>query len=178
MLYAFYHHPDQYVLMFLIINGISSVIALISSIPGFQYLSSPSADLTLGTALSIEAELSSLMNVYVYKLIGSLVSTLVLVPFSLSTFVMNDAPGIGPIQAIRQSFAMMKKNFFRYILLLLSFLGLEILASCSCVIGFLWVMPYMQITMAAFYQERKDVLYPASEPVGYDTDSFGSGTDL
>mgnify|MGYP000739045782 CR=1 FL=1 len=57
MLYAFYHHPDQYVLMFLIINGISSVIALISSIPGFQYLSSPSADLTLGTALSIEAEL-------------------------------------------------------------------------------------------------------------------------
>lgn len=38
MLYAFYHHPDQYVLMFLIINGISSVIALISSIPGFQYL--------------------------------------------------------------------------------------------------------------------------------------------
>ncbi len=108
--------------MFLIINGISSVIALISSIPGFQYLSSPSAELTLGTALSIEAELSSLMNVYVYKLIGSLVSTLVLVPFSLSTFVMNDAPGIGPIQAIRQSFAMMKKNFFRYILLLLSFL--------------------------------------------------------
>ena len=168
MLYAFYHHPDQYVLMFLIINGISSVIALISSIPGFQYLSSPSAELTLGTALSIEAELSSLMNVYVYKLIGSLVSTLVLVPFSLSTFV----------QAIRQSFAMMKKNFFRYILLLLSFLGLEILASCSCAIGFLWVMPYMQITMAAFYQERKDVLYPASEPVGYDTDSFGSGTDL
>ena len=82
MLYAFYHHPDQYVLMFLIINGISSVIALISSIPGFQYLSSPSAELTLGTALSIEAELSSLMNVYVYKLIGSLVSTLVLVPFS------------------------------------------------------------------------------------------------
>ena len=73
---------------------------------------------------------------------------------------------------------MMKKNFFRYILLLLSFLGLEILASCSCVIGFLWVMPYMQITMAAFYQERKDILYPASEPVGYDTDSFGSGTDL
>ena len=73
---------------------------------------------------------------------------------------------------------MMKKNFFRYILLLLSFLGFEILASCSCVIGFLWVMPYMQITMAAFYQERKDVLYPASEPVGYDTDSFGSGTDL
>ena len=72
MLYAFYHHPDQYVLMFLIINGISSVIALISSIPGFQYLSSQSADLTLGTALSIEAELSSLMNVYVYKLIGSL----------------------------------------------------------------------------------------------------------
>ena len=126
MLYAFYHHPDQYVLMFLIINGISSVIALISSIPGFQYLSSPSAELTLGTALSIDAELSSLMNVYVYKLIGSLVSMLVLVPFSLSTFVMNDAPGIGPIQAIRQSFAMMKKNFFRYILLLLSFLGLEI----------------------------------------------------
>ena len=164
--------------MFLIINGISSVIALISSIPGFQYLSSPSADLTLGTALSIEAELSSLMNVYVYKLIGSLVSTLVLVPFSLSTFVMNDAPGIGPIQAIRQSFAMMKKNFFRYILLLLSFLGLEILASCSCAIGFLWVMPYMQITMAAFYQERKDVLCPAAEPVGYDMDSFGSGTDL
>ena len=111
MLYAFYHHPDQYVLMFLIINGISSVIALISSIPGFQYLSSPSAELTLGTALSIEAELSSLMNVYVYKLIGSLVSTLVLVPFSLSTFVMNDAPGIGPIQAIRQSFVLMKKNF-------------------------------------------------------------------
>ncbi len=37
--YAFYHHPDQYVLMFLCIeNGISSVIALISSIPGFQYL--------------------------------------------------------------------------------------------------------------------------------------------
>ena len=154
MLYAFYHHPDQYVLMFLIINGISSVIALISSIPGFQYLSSPSAELTLGTALSIDAELSSLMNVYVYKLIGSLV------------------------QAIRQSFVLMKKNFFRYILLLLSFLGLEILASCSCAIGFLWVMPYMQITMAAFYQERKDVLYPASEPVGYDTDSFGSGTDL
>lgn len=39
-------------------------------------------------------------------------------------------------------------------------------------------MPYMQITMAAFYQERKDILCPAAEPVGYDMDSFGSGTDL
>ena len=90
----------------------------------------------------------------------------------------SKAVRIPAIQAIRQSFALMKKNFFRYILLLLSFLGLELLASCSCAVGFLWVMPYMQITLAAFYQERKDALYPASEPVGYDRDSFGSGTDL
>lgn len=172
MLYAFYHHPDQYVLMFLVINGISSVIALIFSIPGFQYLSSPSADLSLSTALSIQAELSALTGVYLYKMIGSLVSALVLIPFALSTFVMIDNPGTGPIQAIKKSFSLMKKNFFRYILLQLSFLGLEILAACSCCIGFLWVMPYLQITLAALYQERKAAQNPA-EPF-QNTSSFSS----
>ncbi len=95
MLYALYHHPEP----------VRADVPYhqrhqLRDRPDFQHSGLPVSFLPeCGTDAwnsTFHRSLSFLllMNVYVYKLIGSLVSTLVLVPFSLSTLVMNDAPGI------------------------------------------------------------------------------------
>jgi hypothetical protein len=45
----------------------------------------------------------------------------------------------------------MKGNKGRFIYLLVSFIPLFLLGMLTCCVGFLWIIPYMQATLAQFY---------------------------
>lgn len=58
-------------------------------------------------------------------------------------------------KAIDESIYLMDGHKFDYFYLGLSFIGWIILSIMSFGIGFIWLIPYMQTTMAAFYADLK-----------------------
>jgi uncharacterized membrane protein len=75
--------------------------------------------------------------------------------YALTPYIIVENPTIQPMDAIDKSKAMMdgyKAKLFR---LYLRFLGWGLLCLLTLGIGFLWLAPYMGITMAKFYDDVK-----------------------
>lgn len=86
--------------------------------------------------------------------------------YSQAFFILRDNPGIGGLEAIRRSKAMMDGNKGRYFVFVLSYLGWIILGIIPFGIGMLWVGPYMYTGFAHFYEELNRAAYsePPSQP--------------
>lgn len=70
-------------------------------------------------------------------------------------FILRDYPEQGGNKALRLSADMMQGHKLRLFCLWLSFLGWLLLCILTLGIGFLWLCPYIQQTMANFYEEVK-----------------------
>lgn len=86
-------------------------------------------------------------------LAGTFVSTLLLLPFRQSFYILLDFPNYTAREALRFSMRIMKGNYLRCLLFQFSFIPLVFLSLLSCGIGLLWVLPYMEASMAAFYMD-------------------------
>jgi len=75
--------------------------------------------------------------------------------YSMTPFILKDHPELTASQAIRKSEEMMNGHKFDLFYLILSFLGWIILACLTAGIGFLWLEPYMETSVAAFYNDLK-----------------------
>ncbi len=73
--------------------------------------------------------------------------------YSMSTYILADNPTITQKEARKRSEQLMIGNKFRLFCLHLSFLGWFLLIIITCGIASLWVIPYMQIATAAFYDD-------------------------
>jgi uncharacterized membrane protein len=71
--------------------------------------------------------------------------------YSMSFYILADNPNIGIMEAINESKRLMQGNKWKYFCLNLSFIGWAILSLLTLGIGFLWLMPYMEVTLIAFY---------------------------
>lgn len=101
---------------------------------------------TLCTYLSTD-----IMLAYLLLLAGTLVEYLIIPPLSQSYYILLDFPNYTVKQALALSIRIMKGNYFRYLLFLLSFIPLILISFLCCGIGLLWVLPYMECSLAAFY---------------------------
>lgn len=63
-----------------------------------------------------------------------------------------DNPELSSKDCVKKSEDLMKGNRGNYFLLELSFIGWTILAVCTIGIGFLWLIPYMQVAAVCFYE--------------------------
>jgi uncharacterized membrane protein len=75
--------------------------------------------------------------------------------YFLTYYILNDFPGVGPMEAIRRSTQMMKGNKWKLFCLQLRFIGWGLLCVLTLGIGFLWLIPYMMVSMACFYDDVK-----------------------
>ena len=73
--------------------------------------------------------------------------------YSQTFFILADDKSIGARDAIRKSKAMMEGHKKKLFYLICRFLGWFLLGVLSLGIGFLWILPYMYVTMAKFYEE-------------------------
>jgi uncharacterized membrane protein len=86
------------------------------------------------------------------------------ISYSQVYFVLNDNPDLSPRAAITKSRQLMNGYKWKYFLLMLSFIGWSILGIITLFIGFLWLVPYINASLAAFYDnlvksdEVKEVL--------------------
>jgi len=76
--------------------------------------------------------------------------------YSMTPYILKDYPELSANQAINLSIKMMKGHKFDYFYLQLSFIGWGLLSILTLGIGYLWLMPYMYASMAAFYEDVKN----------------------
>ena len=75
--------------------------------------------------------------------------------YAMTPYILADYPELKYNGAIELSMKLMKGHKWRLFCLSLSFIGWGILAICTLGIGFLWLTPYYQVTMIAFYEDLK-----------------------
>lgn len=76
--------------------------------------------------------------------------------YAMTPFIIEEYPELTATEAIHRSRMMMHGHKFDLFWLLLSFIGWGILNIFTLGIGTLWLVPYMETSMAAFYGEVKN----------------------
>ena len=127
---------------------------------------------------SPNAAVLSWLTLLFWSFLGSVVSICIYIPvsyaYSMAHMIMADYSSVGPIEALRLSRQMMRGNKWRLFCLDISFIGWQLLAiCCTCGIGMLFIIPYQNVSRAAFYHEisnrttPEDVEFPSLNPEDY-----------
>lgn len=77
------------------------------------------------------------------------------ISYSMTFYIIAEDNTISAMDAIDKSKEMMYGYKGDYFLMMLNFLGLSILCLLTFGIGFLWLIPYMQVSIAKFYDDLK-----------------------
>jgi uncharacterized membrane protein len=101
------------------------------------------------------------LGIYVLATIYTFLWTLLLIvpgiiksfAYSQVYFILKDNPTISANEAITQSRKLMFGYKWKYFLLQLSFIGWGILSTITLGIGFIWLVPYITASLAAFYDQ-------------------------
>ena len=78
------------------------------------------------------------------------------ISYSQVFFILADDKSIRPMDALRKSKKMMDGYKVKFLCLGLRFFGLGLLCILTLGIGFLWLMPYSQVSLAKFYDDLKN----------------------
>lgn len=134
---GFRENPDK----ILKIQSVLSSIALLCVLPQaiFGYVTGFATD-------------TDLVVYWVLTALGVLVEIFFSLLFGLSFYILLDYPSEDPFQCLRLSAKMMRGRKARLFYLYLSFIPMGLLCLCSLGIGALWVLPYFNASIAAFYK--------------------------
>ena len=75
--------------------------------------------------------------------------------YALTPYIIMDEPELTARQAITRSCEIMEGRRWKLFCLSLSFIGWGILSLLTFGIGFLWLVPYMNASVAAFYEDAR-----------------------
>lgn len=156
------HHPDRIILVGLLIAGLS----FLASIPMLYgtYLMNQ----VLGGQGLFSIDLNSLepvlMKFALLALLTLLIQVIIDLFLQLPFYLLMDYDQMTAGECIKIGVDLMKGQKKRLFLLMLSFIGMDLLMFLSLGIGSLWVVPYKQQTYALFYLDvigdLKDELPP------------------
>jgi uncharacterized membrane protein len=76
--------------------------------------------------------------------------------YSQTFFILADDRSIGVRDAMRKSKKMMDGYKWKYFCLQLRFIGWALLSILTLGVGFLWLVPYIQISQTKFYDDLKE----------------------
>jgi uncharacterized membrane protein len=106
-----------------------------------------------GTALS--AYLLMALFILLWMLLLIIPGIIAAISYSMTFYILVDDNSIKAMEAIDKSKKMMVGYKWKYFYLGLRFLGWALLCILTLGIGFLWLIPYMQVSMAKFYDDVK-----------------------
>lgn len=75
--------------------------------------------------------------------------------YSMAMYIISENESMGAKEAIERSKKMMYGNKWKLFCLHLRFIGWGLLSILTLGVGFLWLIPYMQISTAKFYDDLK-----------------------
>lgn len=92
--------------------------------------------------------------------------------YSMSLYILAENPDMKPMEALEWSKQITNGHKGRIFYVYLSFIGWSILASLTCGIGYIWLFPYMNLTVTNLYFDLKE-LNPEYNSLFYDTSTDG-----
>jgi uncharacterized membrane protein len=105
---------------------------------------------------SLGAYLLMILFIILWLLLLIVPGIIAALSYSMTFFIIADDPSIGPMDAIDKSKKMMYGYKWKYFCLGLRFLGWALLCILTLGIGFLWLIPYMQVSCCKFYDDIKN----------------------
>ncbi len=75
--------------------------------------------------------------------------------YAMTPFIVEEYPELSATEAIHRSRMMMRGHKFDLFWLLLSFIGWAFLCLLTAGIGFIWLIPYVETSVAGFYEDVK-----------------------
>ena len=106
-----------------------------------------------GTALG--AYLLMGLFTFLWTLLLIIPGIIAAISYSMTFYILADDNSIGAMDAINKSNKMMDGYKWKYFCLGLRFFGWALLCILTLGIGFLWLVPYMHVSMAKFYDDIK-----------------------
>ncbi len=107
---------------------------------------------TTDPGLTVDSQIQWLSMTLGLLAVSTLLNFLISLPFAMTYFLMADDTELGGIQALKESARLMKGNIWRYVKLNLSSIPLLLLSVFTFYIALFWIMPYMEMSMVAFYR--------------------------
>lgn len=104
---------------------------------------------------SIKLTLWMMLKVFLWSLLLVVPGIIKGYAYSQAFYLLNDNKKLGYKEALEESEKMMDGHKWELFVLQLSFIGWSLLAVLTCGIGFLWLTPYMNTTLANYYEDLK-----------------------
>ncbi len=155
----------------LLMSGVSTMIMVFVLCPlGVGYTNATKLMYETGNVAVTANMWAFATSNYLHKVLGMLFMTikvllwtcLLIVPglvmsfaYAMTPYILEEHPEISAWEASTRSREMMKGHKFDLFYLYLSFIGWGLLSCILCGIGFIWLTPYMQLSVAAFYNDLK-----------------------
>lgn len=97
------------------------------------------------------------------------------IAYSQAMYIVAENPDIGALEAIDRSKQMMDGHKMDFFVLILSFIGWNLLATLTFGILYIWLIPYMTATLTNFYNSIKPAA-PIAEAVAEPAAEFATET--
>jgi uncharacterized membrane protein len=107
-------------------------------------------------AKSLGAYLLTVLFVMLWMLLFIVPGIIKSYSYAMTFFILADDPAVGAAEAITRSRQIMNGNKWRLFCLYIRFIGWGVLCLFTLGLGFLWLVPYMAASSAAFYVDIKD----------------------
>ncbi len=157
ILYPFQNQPGKF-----IGYGLLSYVLLAALLAPGLIIAFLSADLTF-RPFSMTPIRPLLIHFIVPVLaVGIVIYCVIIISWSMTTYLLLDHPEYKVMNAIRRSRQMMKRKKWRMLFLMLSFLGWVALSVLSFFLALLWIIPYLDQSRICFYMN----LLPEEEKKG------------
>jgi uncharacterized membrane protein len=105
--------------------------------------------------VAIGAYVISIVFVLLWMLLLIVPGIIAALSYSMIFYIIADDDSISGYDALKKSKQMMDGHKMKLFRLCLRFFGWGLLCILTLGIGFLWLMPYMQVTFAKFYEDIK-----------------------
>jgi uncharacterized membrane protein len=112
---------------------------------GFKYFSN-----------TLVAYLLMILYILLWMLLLIIPGIIAALSYSMTFYILVDEPTLKPKEALDKSKAMMDGYKWKLFYLGLRFFLLALLCILTLGIGFLWLIPYINVTMAVFYDDLKN----------------------
>lgn len=129
----------------LLVGGVSSYTKLLFN------ANSVAPSIVSGDLFDVSFVVLTVIMVFVSLVVMSIIGGL----FQFAAWTKFNYPELSIIQCLKYAWYLLKDRLAKYILLQLSFIGWYILGALALFIGLLWVIAYVNVTIAGFYEQAR-----------------------
>ncbi len=137
--YGFNYQPDKVVMIQAVLSGVSLLTTLPTAI--FQTIFYQTQDYTY------------FLLMIIFYVAGTAVYCYVALILSQAIFLLLDFSDRSAKELMKMSIYLMKGQKGRLFYIWISFIPMLLLSVFTCCIGYIWVIPYLHVTMANFYMD-------------------------